>query len=171
MSQTWTNFSADNREVWVINTYNVPEGENPKDYDYEETFRGKKYLVPAGKKKVLHLPFLIAGQFVRGPGPMWQPLPNGTIRDENGDVDKTKMGKPLAIVEMTEDELSEVLGLSKTKIAEARASEEKALSFACVLCDFKGENAKGLKGHVTKKHPDAQALTEMPEASAQRHNY
>lgn len=115
---TQTEPSNSRRKVWIINLLEVPNGDNPNDYVYEENFRGTKIRIKPGRvKEFCELSASAAVRFLSQVVPLHEPNPDGTFYDENGNVDKSRFGKPLKIIELTNEERAE-LGIDMDLIPE-----------------------------------------------------
>lgn len=98
------------RKVWVLNR---------DTEDYSEEFRGQTVTVPANMKKELLMPFLEARRF------LGQPKAPANIK-----VDGTYDTRPKALltVELTDEEMEEIEGLSKKAIDQKVKAENKKAS-------------------------------------------
>lgn len=133
MSEIASNFldtSELTRPVWVVSDLKVPHGDDPKDYIYEEVYKGQMIKVHPNGVKKLRMSFLSARKFLANVYGLHDPFPNGGFKDENGIVHKERFGKPLRIVELTPEERESVDGLTQEDIAYRKAELEKQLSNA-----------------------------------------
>lgn len=116
------------RPVWIVSDLKVPAGDNPKEYEYEEMFRGQLIKVPANGVKKVRMAYLTARKFLQQVNGLYDPFPNGGFKDENGIVHKERFGKPLRIVELTPDERLSVDGMTQEEILARREEEEASLA-------------------------------------------
>lgn len=132
--------SLGSRKVWVVNS---------NENDYEENFKGKVIKVPGNGKIIMD--YLGAERFISSPVAPEIKLPNGEYAILNG---KKMIGKPLRIVELSDDERSKIEGKTREQVEKEDRQLEARLKFSCGKCTFVGESTKGLKIHIATKHED-----------------
>lgn len=128
--------STSNRLVWVVSNLEVPsnldkyEGRiTEKDFWYVEKFRSDTIRIPPGGKKRLLMHFLAAKRFLGRAVPPQSPFANGGfINDDEMTVHPERFGKPLEIVELTDEERQEFEGLSPIQAMNRVKDEEEELS-------------------------------------------
>lgn len=111
------------RMVWVVSKLQVEEGFPESEFIYKERFRSNWLSIPPNGKKRLLMHYLAAKKFLGQAVIPQQALPNGSfVNPDTGEVEKWRFGKPLEILELTDEERQEYEGLSPAQ-AMNRAKE------------------------------------------------
>lgn len=141
-----------NRKVWVVSSLQVPAGDNPDEYIYKEKFRGKWIEIPAMEEKKVMMPLPAAKRFLSQVRPPASPNPDGTYRNDNGVVDSERFGKPLRIIEMTDQEKFDLLGITTEEQARVNLEIAQELTEK----DHKGNKSDAIP--VGKGKPQAHKM-------------
>lgn len=101
------------RLVWVVSSLRVPEGYDERDFVYrEKSKRGHMVEVWPNNQKKKIMSFLEASRFLAEAVAPAEPFPDGGfVNPDTGEVERHRFGKPLKIVEFTEDEKQETAGM------------------------------------------------------------
>jgi hypothetical protein len=152
------------RPVWIVSDIRVPAGDSPLDYIYKEEFRGKTVEVPPEGTKKIKMAWLHATKFLAQVAGMYNPFPNGGFKDKDGNVDSSRFGKPLRIVEMTAEERLNAEGLTQEQINERKRLAEAELRSASQESEGAipaSEAAVGPKRRGRRPMNESQAVEEI----------
>lgn len=121
--------SLTNRLVWIVSDTKTVHGYPEEDFWHEEKYRSDLIRIPPNGKKRVLMPLIEASKFLGQVYSMYDPYPNGScINPDTGKVEKERLGKPLRVLELTDEERLKYEGLSPKAAMEKALQAEKELS-------------------------------------------
>jgi hypothetical protein len=137
--------------AWVVNHWREP---------YVMDLRGEKLVFPANGKKEFYTNRLRAERILSHPKQPARYLPDGFTLQPGSPPPQM-----LQVILMTEEEVAKVTGKTVKEVSRELEDHKKAGENACAICGQVCASPAGLKGHVTKAHPDYEPVAEKDSGS------
>lgn len=133
---------ASSKKVCVLNLHDQP---------YDEDFKGEKIIVPPNGQRELYMPLWKARKFLAS-------CAYPPAMDYTGELIRGGRVKMLRVADLTEEERIRLGELTPDELEAAQKRAEAKAGLFCGMCDFEAKDAKGLKIHVTRTHPEVTAV-------------